>query len=268
MDDAPFDLGRLGGRRGLDLLVDEVLAAGDLALGMQRDVLRGEGIERKADASPVTVADRAVEERLRAHVAAHHPEAGWLGEETGRAGEGAALRFVVDPIDGTRAFLRGLATWSVLVAVEAEGEPVVGIAYLPAAGDLFVGVRGGGAYANGRPCRLSSVDALGEALVSHGALAQFTDVGLEAALPALARGTYTQRGFADFAGYAALLRGQADAVVDPGVQPYDVAPAAVLVREAGGRATDLRGVPTVHGEGFVASNGLLHDALLALVGPG
>ncbi len=260
-----FDLDRLGGLRGLDALVDTVLGAGELALAMQRDVLRGEGIARKADASPVTVADQAVEARIRAHVEARHPGAGWLGEETGAAGEGAALRFVVDPIDGTRAFLRGLPTWSVLVAVEAAGVPSVGIAFLPAAGDLYVGVRGSGARVNGRPCRLSSVAALGEALVCHGALAQFTEARRESALGALARGSYTQRGLADFAGYGALLRGQADAVVDPGVEPYDVAAAAVLVREAGGRATDLRGRETVHGDGFVASNGLLHDALLGLI---
>lgn len=260
-----FDLARLGGLQGLDALVQAVLGAGDLALSMQRDVLRGAGIARKADASPVTVADEAVEARLRAHVDAHHPEAGWLGEETGSAAPDAALRFIVDPIDGTRAYLRGLPTWSVLVAVEAEGVPSVGIAYLPATGDLFVGVRGGGARVNGRPCRLSAVASLDEALVCHGALAQFTDAGRESALGALARGTYTQRGIADFASYAALLRGQADAVVDPGVMPYDVAAAAVLVREAGGRATDLRGRETVHGDGFVASNGALHGPLLALL---
>jgi histidinol-phosphatase len=256
-----FDLDRVGGRKALDALVDVVLAAGEEALRIQREGLR---IEIKGDRSPVTQADEAVELRLRAHVTKTWPEAAFLGEETGTT-EGGALRVIVDPVDGTRAFMRGLDTWSVLVGLEWEKEPVVGLAFLPAAGDLFIGVRGGGAYVNGRPCRLSRVAALDEALVGHGGLEQFTAAGLEGLLPRLARGTYTQRGLADFANYAALLRGSMDAVVDPGVKPFDIAPAAVLVREAGGCFTDFAGKETIYGGAGLASNGRLHDELLALV---
>jgi len=256
-----FDLDRIGGRRALDNLVDTVLRAGQEALQIQN---AGLDVDLKDDASPVTQADRAVEESIGAHVRKVWPNAAFLGEETGSS-DGDALRFVVDPIDGTRAFLRGLDTWSVLVGLEWEKEPVVGIAFMPAAGDLFVGVIGGGAYVNGRPCRLSGVRELDRSLIGHGGLEQFTASGMHSLLPAMAEATFTQRGLADFANYAALLRGQMDAVIDPGVKPYDIAPAAVLVREAGGRLTDLKGERTIYGGSALASNGKLHDALVAMV---
>ncbi len=260
-----FDLDRIGGPRALDALVDEVLAAGDEALRLYRAGAANR-TKQKPDRSPVTEADEAVERRLRAFLAERYPEHGFLGEETGGAGADAALRWVVDPIDGTRAFIRGIPTWSILVGLEHEGEPVVGVAYLPAGHDLFVAVRGHGAWDNGRPITaLSRVAAVEEAVVTHGALSQFTDLGLGYLLPRLGKGTYTQRGFADFDGYRQLLRGRVDAMVDPGVAPWDICPAAVLVREAGGRLTSLDGHDTIHGGGSVASNGAVHDGLLALL---
>lgn len=256
-----FDLDRIGGRRALDHLLDTILKAGEEALRIQT---AGLDVELKEDESPVTQADRLVEELIGAHVRKAWPDAAFLGEETGSS-DGDSLRFIVDPIDGTRAFMRGLDTWSVLVGLEWDKEPVVGIAFLPAAGDLFVGVIGGGAHVNGRPCRLSQTGDLERSLVGHGGLQQFTGSGLEALLPAMARQTFTQRGLADFANYAALLRGQMDGVIDPGVKPFDIAPAAVLIREAGGRLTDLKGERTIYGGAALASNGKVHEALLRMV---
>jgi histidinol-phosphatase len=255
----------IGGRAAFDDLIDSVLAAGELALNLYRQGA-GARAQKKPDRSPVTEADRAVETHLASFVRARFPSARFFGEEHGGDREQAAgLRFVVDPIDGTRAFLRGLPTWSILVGIELDRAPVAGIAYMPAAGDLFSAVRGEGAYANGRPVRLSAVSKLEDALVCHGGLAQFTDDGREATLGTIARATYTQRGLADFANYRALLLGQADAVVDPSIQPYDIAAAAVLVREAGGRLTSLTGEETIYGGGAVASNGHVHQELLALL---
>ncbi|NOY91349.1 MAG: histidinol phosphate phosphatase [Deltaproteobacteria bacterium] len=255
-----FDLDRIGGPKGLDALLDEVLACGEMALAYQRE---GTGASKKPDSSPVTEADRAVEARLRTHLMARYPGAGFFGEETGEQRAQDDLRFVVDPIDGTRAFIRGLPSWSILIGLEAQGEPVVGVALMPARGDLFVAVKGQGAHMNGRPLRVSKVERLADSLISHGALSQFADHGT---LPLLPASTYTQRGFADFEGYRQLLLGQADAVVDPDIKAYDVAPAAVLVREAGGRFSDFTGAETIHGGSALASNGLVHDELLALCG--
>lgn len=257
----------LGGRSAFEDLITAVVDAGDLALTLYHQGA-GKRAQKKPDRSPVTEADQAVEKALAAFVQQRFPGARFFGEEHGGDAASEGLRFVVDPIDGTRAFLRGLPTWSVLVGLELDGEPLAGVAYMPAAGDLFTAVRGEGAYANGRPVRLSHVTRLEDALVCHGGLAQFTDDGREEALGKLARSSYTQRGLADFANYRALLLGQADAVVDPSIQPYDVAAAAVLVREAGGRLTSLTGEETIYGGGAVASNGPLHDELLRLLAPG
>ena len=254
-----FDLDRIGGVRGYARLVDEVCACGELALQIQR---RGVATERKGDASPVTEADRRVEDRLRRYLEKTYPASGFLGEESGAAHAHDGLRWIVDPIDGTRAFVRQIPTWSVLLGLEVDGDIALGIALLPAAGDLLEGWAGGGARINGRACRLSSVNVLGEAMVGHGAVQQF--VGHEAPLQRIATQTYSQRGFVDFANYRELLQGRMDVVFDPGVKAYDVAPAALLVREAGGAFSDLGGEPTIHGEGFLASNGHIHDAALAL----
>ena len=259
---SPFDLDRIGGRRALDALVDVVVDAGDEA---RRMFERGQAhVETKPDRSPVTLADKMVEDRVRAYLARAHPSAGFLGEETGASGPSGALRFVLDPIDGTRAFVRGLDTWSVLCGLEADGAPCVGIAYMPAARDLFVGVIGGGAHDGGRACRVSRVATLGDATITHGVLAQFTDNGLAHVLPRLAERT-SARGLSDFDGYRQLLRGKVDAMIDPGVKAWDLCAPAVLVREAGGRLTSFAGQDSIHGGSSLATNGLVHDELLALL---
>jgi histidinol phosphatase-like enzyme (inositol monophosphatase family) len=258
-----FDLDRVGGWRGLEGIVSEVLGCGELAMRLFADGA-ADRLEKKGDRSPVTEADRAVEARLRAFLHEATPDAGFLGEESGAA-DGSALRWIVDPIDGTRAFVRGLPTWSILVGLEYESVPVLGVALLPVTEELFIGVDGGGATMNGRPLRVSNVAAIEDAAIGHGALSQFTESGRTDALARLAAGTYTQRGFCDFANYRELLLGRLDAVVDPGVQPYDCAPAAVLVREAGGQTSDLTGQDTIYGDGFLATNAHLHTAVLALV---
>jgi histidinol-phosphatase len=257
-----FDLDRIGGRRALDALVDRVVDAGDEA---RRMFERGQAhVETKPDRTPVTLADRMIEDRVRDYLKSAHPSCGFLGEETGASGPTGAMRFVLDPIDGTRAFVRGLDTWSVLCGLEADGVPSIGIAYMPAAGDLFVGVLGGGAHDNGRACRVSRVASLADATITHGVVAQFTDNGLASLLPRLAERT-SARGLSDFDGYRQVLRGRVDAMIDPGVKAWDLCAPAVLVREAGGRFTSLSGEETIHGGSAIASNGLVHDELVALV---
>jgi histidinol phosphatase-like enzyme (inositol monophosphatase family) len=255
-----FDLERIGGTDGLQALEAIVRRAGDTALKYFR---QGVVPEKKPDRSPVTVADREVEEIIRAYVLEAHPDAGFLGEETGTHGDASGLRFIVDPIDGTRAFVRGFPTWSVLVGLEAEGVPVVGIAYMPAAQDLFVGVQGRGATHNGRPVHVSKVEPLREATVTHGGLQQFTLMGMGESLLRLSEACDIGRGCPDFDGYRQVLLGRSDAMVDPGVQPYDVCAPAVLIREAGGTFTSLKGEETIYGGGAIASNGLIHDELVA-----
>lgn len=257
-----FDIDRIGGSQALQALADLVVEAGDTA---RKHFDRGVVAEKKPDRSPVTHADREAEHTIRDAVLQRYPDAEFFGEETGQHGDNAALRFIVDPIDGTRAFVRGLPTWSVLFGIESYGEPVIGIAYMPAAGDLFVGARGHGATHNGNNVRVSQVAELADATVMLGSLQQFTDFGAEAALGQIARATDSARGFPDFDGYRQVLLGRADAMIDPGVKPYDVCAAAVLVREAGGRFTSMAGENTIYGGSGIASNGAIHDALVAAI---
>lgn len=265
-----FDLDRIGGRHALAALIDEVVAAGDEARRMyEAGLIRWTDrtrVEIKQDRTPVTEADRTVEARLSRFLLGRYPEASFLGEETGESGpERAGLRWVLDPIDGTRAFLRGIGTWSVLLGLLADGEPVLGIAYMPCEDDLFWGVRGDGAWGNGRPLAVSRVRTLEDATISHGTLQQFTGAAMIPALARLGERTASQRGFGDFDGYRRLLRGQVDAMVDPAVMPWDVCAASVLVKEAGGVLTSFDGEDTIFGGGAVASNGLFHAELLALL---
>lgn len=255
-----FDIDRIGGLAGLRALEQTVLRAGDAAM---HRFAQGVVVRKKPDRSPVTEADREVEQTIRQFVWTEHPRAEFFGEETGVHGNNPDLRFVVDPIDGTRAFIRGLPTWSVLVGIEAAGEPVVGIAYMPAAGDFFVAVRGHGATHNGRPIQVSKVAVLADATVTHGCLQQFTESGRAGALARLAEATDSARGFPDFDGYRQVLLGRSDAMVDPGVKPYDICAAAVLIREAGGRLTSMEGEESIYGGSAIASNGAIHDELVA-----
>jgi histidinol-phosphatase len=270
MSAAGFDLDRIGGRAALAELIDEVLVAGDEArrmyeAGLVRWTDRAR-VEIKPDRTPVTEADRAVEERISGYLRRRYPDAAFLGEETGESGPAAAgLRWVLDPIDGTRAFVRGIGTWSVLLGLIADGEPVLGVAYMPAEADLFWAVRGEGAWGNGRPLAVSRIARLEDATVSHGTLVQFTEAGMVPALGRLGERTASQRGFGDFDGYRRLLRGQVDAMVDPGVKAWDICAAAVLVAEAGGMLTSLEGEATIFGGSALASNGLFHGDLLSLV---
>jgi histidinol-phosphatase len=255
-----FDIDRIGGVRALRALEEVVVRAGDTAL---KHFQQGVVPEKKPDRSPVTAADREAERTIREYVFTQFPQAEFFGEETGREGDNPELRFIVDPIDGTRAFVRGLPTWSVLVGIESAGVPVVGIAYMPAAGDLFSAVHGHGATHNGAGVRVSAVSPLADATVTHGCLQQFTENGFGDSLIRLAAACDSARGFPDFDGYRQVLLGRSDAMVDPGVQPYDVCAPAVLIREAGGRFTSLQGEDTIYGGGAIASNGVIHDDLVA-----
>lgn len=244
----------------MDSLQSLLLRAGELAL---RHFERGVEVEEKPDRSPVTQADKEVEALIRESLLREFPDAEFFGEETGVHGDNPALRFILDPIDGTRAFVRKLPTWSILLGVEVEGEAVAGLAYMPAREELFLAARDQGATCNGRPLRVSRVEKLDDAMVSHGALQQFQAAGIMDALGRLAEATDSARGFADFEGYRQVLLGRVDAMIDPDVKPYDICAPAVLVREAGGRFSSLEGADTIYGGGAIASNGRVHEALVA-----
>jgi histidinol-phosphatase len=218
-------------------------------------------VERKADGSPVTEADRAVERELRERLEAARPADAVVGEEYGTAGT-AERRWYLDPVDGTRNFIRGIPVFATLIGLEVEGRMHLGVVSAPALGARWWAVSGGGAFSSGRPIRVSRVDRLGEAQLAYDSVPGFAVRGLEEQFLALARRCARSRGFGDFWSHVLVAEGCVEIAVEPEVSPWDLAPLLVIVEESGGRFTDLEGRPRIDGGSAVATNGLLHDAVL------
>jgi histidinol phosphatase-like enzyme (inositol monophosphatase family) len=197
------------------------------------------GFETKADGSPVTEADRAAEQAMRRVLEAGDPGAAILGEEFGgETGRGAA--WVIDPIDGTIAFSRGIPLFSTLLARLEDGVPVIGVIDLPALGERIVGWAGGGVRRNGEPVRCSSATDLRRAMIAHGDAFCFERAHERPALVRMAGELALLRGYTDGFGHAQVLAGAVDAMVDLDLNPWDVAATQALVPEAGGRCETIR----------------------------
>ncbi|TVQ38795.1 MAG: inositol-phosphate phosphatase [Wenzhouxiangella sp.] len=221
-------------------------------------------VERKADASPVTEADRRCEQVIREHLLAEFPDHAIFGEEYGQRGDGDCL-WLVDPIDGTRSFIRGLPFWSVQIALMIEGELVLGVSSAPAFGETAWAVRGEGAWIDGRRVSATSIDRLEEADVSFGNLRSLAaGPGWDWAGQIVARAARS-RGYGDFYSYHRLAEGSQDVVIESDVNILDIAALTVIVREAGARITDLDGGEIGLDTGSVlAAPASLHRQLLSL----
>jgi histidinol-phosphatase len=214
----------------------------------------GLAFETKADLTPVTEADRAVEAELRSLLAAERADDAILGEEQGTSG-GGARRWIVDPIDGTRNYARGIPVWATLVALEESGDVGLGVVSAPALGRRWWAERGGGAFANGDRIGVSAIGRVEEAVVTF---------SYENPIPEVAARAWHARGFGDFWAHMLVAEGAADVAVDAvGVSEWDLAAVQVIVEEAGGRFSDFAGVSRIDGGTAISSNGLLHDELLA-----
>jgi histidinol phosphatase-like enzyme (inositol monophosphatase family) len=218
-------------------------------------------VERKADGTPVTEADRAAEALVRRRVREAYPDDGILGEEEGERFGTSGRRWIVDPIDGTKAFTRGVPLYTTLLAVEDDGRPVVGVIVVPALGERVWASAGGGCFHDGRPCRVSEQSSLADAYLTTSSYSHWS----EAALVAAHRSGAALRTWGDGYGYLLVATGRIDAMVDPVVEPYDVAAMPVIIGEAGGRFTDVSGAVRSDGGSGVATNGLLHDDVLGLL---
>jgi len=219
--------------------------------------------ETKADGSPVTEADRAAERVLRAALAQALPEAAILGEEYGGDAARSELLWVIDPIDGTLAFSRGLPLFGTLVALIEAGEPVLGVIDLPALGERYTGWRGGGCWRAGERLAASSERDLRAALVAHGDPYCFEQAGEKKAFLRMAEQIPMLRGYTDAFGHAQILSGSIDAMVDLDLALWDAAAAQVLVPEAGGRCVTLAYPPQESGArvGLVIGAPALVDTL-------
>jgi histidinol-phosphatase len=234
-------------------------------MGLARFRAEDLAVETKPDMTPVTEADRAVERALRERLAAERPDHAVVGEEFGAeaaAGPGVT-RWIIDPIDGTKNYVRGVPVWGTLIGVEADGEVVAGVVSAPALGRRWWAARGEGAWGDGRRLRVSRVAGLGDASLSHASIEGWHAIGRADQFLALATKVWRTRGFGDFWQHMLVAEGAVDAALEPTVELWDVAALKIIVEEAGGRMTDLGGTVTADGGNAVTSNGLLHDQLLA-----
>jgi histidinol-phosphatase len=220
----------------------------------------------KADKSPVTEADVETERTIRAIIAARYPEHGFYGEETGSSALDAEYLWLVDPIDGTKAFVREYPMFSTQIALMHRGRLVVGVSSAPAYGELAYGEAGVGAWLGDRPIRVSDVDTIEGAALSTGNLKTLATGPQWPAFGRLVGRLNRIRGYGDFLHYHLLASGRIDAVVESDVNILDIAACAVIVEAAGGRFTDLDGQPlTLASTSVLASNGRLHDVVLSAI---
>jgi myo-inositol-1(or 4)-monophosphatase len=223
-------------------LADVARAAERAAERARAEILprfRRVGVETKRDGSPVTEADRAAERAIRSELRAAFPDYGILGEEYGEEGAREGRCFVVDPIDGTIAFSRGIPLFATLIALLEDGEPVLGLIDLPALGERSIGWKGGGVRRNGVPVRVSQETDLRRAVISHGDVFCFDQFGLRATWDRMARELPMLRGYTDAFGHAQVIGGGVGAMVDLSLNLWDAAATQILVPEAGGRCVAL-----------------------------
>lgn len=241
---------------GADLVLAFRLADVADEIALSRFRARDLVVETKPDQTPVTEADRAVETELRTILGVERRRDAILGEEEGQTGS-SARRWIVDPIDGTRNYLRGVPVWATLIALEDHGRVTVGVVSAPALHRRWWAERGAGAHANGDVVRVSRVARPEDAVLTF---------ALEQSLPRLAGRAWHARGYGDFWSHMLVAEGAVDGAIDAiGVSVWDLAAVQVIVEEAGGTFTDFAGEHRIDGNSAISSNGLLHADLLEAV---
>ena len=220
----------------------------------------------KADGSFVTIADREAESHLRRRIQDKFPDDGLLGEEEGETIGRSGRRWIIDPIDGTFSFVHGVPLYGVMIGVEIEGEPTVGVVNMPALNEVVAAAAGAGCFYNGKRCRVSANDKLSDSLLLGTNFLACSSPEFGAAAQALQDAARTSRTWGDCYGYVLLATGRADVMLDPVMNVWDCAALLPIVEEAGGTFTDWYGNRTITGGNSLATNGLLFDEVMTLVG--
>ncbi len=244
-------------RQLLDFATEIAAEAGRLVI---RYFQAGVSVRQKPDRTPVTEADTAAERLLRRRIGARFPGHRILGEEDGESGSDPAHRWILDPIDGTASFVRGVPLFGVLIGLEIHDEPVVGVCHLAGLGEMITGARGEGAFWNGRPARVSQGTGIANALATTTDPATIGPIWDALGLKGAVRRTW-----GDAFGHALVATGRSEIALDPEMEMWDSAPFLPILEEAGGRFTDWDGDRTIHGANALSTNGALHDELLALL---
>ena len=263
---------RLGSEQELDRWLAFALALSDEADAMALAAFRRDMvISSKPDRTFVTETDQAIERVIRERIADAFPDHGVVGEEYGTEAPDASVRWYVDPIDGTHNFMRGVPLFGTLIGIERDGELQVGTVSAPALGSRWYARRGGGAWAvdtlrtggEPRPIRVSNVASIGDMQLLYGSAQDVIGSGKAPGFEGLVGDVWRDRGFGDFWGYTLVAEGAAEAMVEADLSTWDMAGPLVVVEEAGGRMTDFAGNRSIHERSAVASNGILHEEVLA-----
>ena len=247
----------------LEFAVELAREAGEITLNYFR---RGTRAELKSDGSFVTAADREAERHVRARISERFPADAVQGEEWGESEGTSGRRWIVDPIDGTYSFVHGVPLYGVLIGMESEGEPVVGVVGLPALGEVVSAARGLGCWWNGARARVSSTATLEESLLlatDFGACARY---GFGRAAEELQRRAQQRRTWGDCYGHVLVATGRADVMLDPVMNVWDCAALLPVIEEAGGTFTDWRGRRTIRGGNAVSTNGALFADVMRTIG--
>ncbi len=251
----------------LDFAIETAWQAGQLTLGYFQTGLHP---DFKSDETPVTVADREAEALIRRRIEARYPSHAIVGEEYGSPEklEAYSHRWIVDPIDGTRSFVRGVPLYGVLIGLEIEGVCQVGVAHFPALNEMIAAATGEGCRWNGRRARVSTVEQLKNGIVAHYDTVSFERFGKGAAWERLQRAAGYRAGWCDSYGYALVATGRVEVMLDPMISPWDGGPFPVILKEAGGYYGDWRGQSTIYHQEALATNQKLLSEVLQLLNEG
>ena len=248
----------------LAFALDAAWQAGRVTLGHYQT---GLAAERKADNSPVTLADRQAEQKLRDLITTAWPDHALIGEEYGHqpGRSDSGYTWIIDPIDGTKSFISGVPFYAVLLALVKDEQPLLGVMNFPALNEIVYARRGGGCFWNGRPARVSAVSRLADAVLLASDLDTFARFNRQDAFQRLIDATYFQRTWGDAYGYALVATGRAEIMLDPVMAVWDCGPLQVILEEAGGTFTDWRGTPSIFGGEALATNGALFESVMELI---
>jgi myo-inositol-1(or 4)-monophosphatase len=248
-------------RTYLDFATETAYLAGRLTLGYFQTGVRP---NFKADDSPVTVADHQAEELIRGRIERTYPRHAIVGEEYGlKEASGSRYRWYVDPIDGTKSFVRGVPLYAVLIGLEIDGAIQVGVAYFPALGEMLAAASGEGCWWNGRPARVSQISSLERAVVAFTDPANFESYGRSQEWARIKRATYYRAGWGDAYGHALVATGRVELMLDPIMNSWDCGPFPAILSEAGGYFGDWQGNPTIHGNEAMSTTQALLPQVLA-----
>ncbi len=262
----------------VDVAIEAATRAGELALryfeharnkpsyfkSQSKNLPAGRQVSYKPDGSPVTRADIEAEKLIRKIISKKFPDHGIIGEELPPVNPKARFQWVIDPIDGTRDFVRGINTWGTFLAILENQKPLIGIIYYPPSRELFSAQKGKGTYFNDKRIRVSRVRHLKQAALSHGAVFRFGDLGFLNGLSTLTKLVLVRRNLGTL-GYNLLLKGELDIVLEPGGYIHDFAAPAILITEAGGKFSDFEGKNSLTSGNGLSTNGLLHQQVLKIL---